>query len=121
MDSGFVSDEITDRCELEATLTTTRNVQITLSSEEDSAFCNKAGERLAAAINDPSSVSGDPLSVQIPEVLQFASAAVTASYQQPSAIVDNKAGNNGSVNAASVLKRLPYVAIVLLAITTQFM
>ena len=105
VESGFISDEVTDRCELEATLTTTRNFQITLSANnnDDAAYCSATADSLAKAINDPSSISDDSLFVQVPEVLQFASAAITAS-------------NELSDNGAPVFKALSYLTIVLLNI-----
>ena len=73
VESGFIDQEITERCELEGTLTRSANIQVSLSAKtvENSKFCNEASERLAAAINNPSSRPK-------PEVLQFASAAVAA-------------------------------------------
>ena len=121
VESDFISDEVTDRCELEATLTTTRNIQITLSAEDDNdvTFCNEASEKIAAAINDPSSVTGDPLSVQVPEVLQFASAAVSASYQ-PSTISATEGGSSRSANGSAILKGFSSLALAVFAITTLF-
>ena len=106
VDSGIISDEVTERCQLEATLTTTRNIQITLSAQdgEDPSFCSQASERLAAAINDPSSVSEESLFVQVPEVLQFASAAIAATNELTS--------NNG----APLLNTLSYLVLMLVNI-----
>lgn len=75
-ESGFIKKTISERCEVESTLTRSGDVQLSLSAKvvEDSNFCNDASKRIAAAINDPSSVS-DSLK---PEVLQFATAAVAA-------------------------------------------
>ena len=79
LESGFVTNEAKEKCEMEVSLTINGNIQISLSTENekfnDSAFCNKASEELAAAINDPSSISGGN---QTPDVLQFARAAITA-------------------------------------------
>lgn len=104
VDSGFISEEIVDRCDVEASLTATRNIQITLSADDDddSAFCNRASERLAAAINDLSSITEDSDFIQVPEILQFASAAVAAQKTTVSGVVDvvNKV-NNGAMNGAS--------------------
>ena len=115
VDSGFIEEEETERCELEASLTKTGNIQITLSARDDadSEFCNNASKRLAAAINDPSSVSDISLFAQIPEVLQFASAAVIAP-NEVAAIVDQVDINVG-VNGAPVFTALSYVTILLLA------
>ena len=75
-ESGFIKKTISERCEVESTLTRSGDVQLSLSAKavEDSNFCNDASKRIAAAVNDPSSVS-DSLK---PEVLQFATAAVAA-------------------------------------------
>ena len=111
---GFIAEEITERCELEASYTTTRNIQITLSARvnADSEFCSDASERLAAAINDPSSASDDPQIVQVPEVLQFASAAVAnldASFE------------SGRLNGSPVLAALSYFTLLLVAMTIVFL
>ena len=105
VESGFISDEVIDRCGLEATLTTTRNIQITLSAQnnDDAAFCIGAGDDLADFINNPSSVSDNSQFVQVPEVLQFASAAITASIEL-------------SDNGAPVLQALSYLTMVFLNI-----
>lgn len=118
LQSGFISEEVTERCELEAELTNTGNIQITLSArvEEDSAFCNNASERLAASINDPSSVrSDDSQFVSIPELLQFASAAVTAENIAVAISVDEVV--NTSVNGGVALTSLSF--LMLLVLVTQ--
>lgn len=111
VDYGFIEEEITERCQLEASLTTTRNIQLTLSAvtDEDSDFCSDASERLAAAINDPSSISGDSQFVQVPEVLQFASAAIAGM---------NDGASSGTLNGAPALVNLSYLtSLLLIAIT----
>ena len=110
VDSGFIDDEIVERCELEGTFTVTRNIQISLSArmDRDSDFCNDASERLAAAINNPSSISDDPRFAQVPEVLQFASAAVAAPNTISTASLE---GGNGAQPFAS----LSFVVLMLLA------
>ena len=119
VDSGFINSEITDRCELELSLTRTGNIQITLSAEddEDSAFCNEASERLAAAINDPSSVSNDPRFAQIPEILQFASAAVTAPNAAAITAVTEDV-TESRFNGAPLVKALSYLTLLLLVAAT---
>ena len=114
VDSGFIDEEVTERCELEGSFTMTRNIQLTLSArlDEDSDFCNDASKRIAAAINDPSSVSDDPQFAQIPEVLQFASAAVAA--PNVAAIVDE---TDDSMNGAPLLTALSYLILLLVALT----
>jgi hypothetical protein len=116
VDSDFISDDITERCELEASLTVSGNIQLTLSptGSDDDEFCNAASKLIAAAINDLSMV---PQSVQVPEVLQFASAALAApntattdGIDAVSEVVDNVNG----VNGAPVLKALPYLTLLLL-------
>ena len=113
VDSGFIDDEVTDRCELEGSLTTSRNIQITLSAEddEDTKFCNDASQEIAAAINDLSSVSA---TTRIPEVLQFASAAVAAPNIAAAAIVVER--ENSGMNGAPILTALrsSYFALLLL-------
>lgn len=117
VDSGFIDEEVTDRCELEGSLTTSRNIQITLSAEddEDTKFCNNASQEIAAAINNLSSVSA---ATRIPEVLQFASAAVAAPNTATAAIVVER--ENSGVNGALILTALPstYFALLLLGILT---
>ncbi len=118
VDSDFISGAITERCELEASLTVSGNIQLTLSprSNDDNAeFCNAASKLIAAAINDLSMV---PQSVQVPEVLQFASAALAApntattdGIDAVSEVVDDV---NQGVNGAPVLKALPYLTLLVL-------
>ena len=71
--AGFIDEEITERCQLDVSFTVTRNVQISLSAkiDADSEFCHSASEEIANSINNPSSA-------QVPEILQFSSAAVAA-------------------------------------------
>ena len=119
VDSGFINDETTERCELELSLTRTGNIQITLSAEDEegAAFCNEASERLAAAINDPSSVSADPRFAQIPEILQFASAAVTAPNAAAITMVTEE-GTESRFNGAPSVKALSYLTLLLLIAAT---
>ena len=119
VDSNFISDEITEKCELEASLTVSGNIQITLSArsddQDDTKFCNAASELIAAAINDLSSV---PQSAQVPEVLQFASAALAAPNTATTDVVDvvNEVVDNVNqgVNGAPVVKALSYLTLLLL-------
>ena len=119
VDSDFISDEITEKCELEASLTVSGNIQITLSArsddEDDTKFCNAASELKAAAVNDLSLV---PQSAQVPEVLQFASAALAAPNTATTDIVDviNEVVDNVNqgVNGTPVLKALSYLTLLLL-------
>ena len=76
VDAGFIDEEITERCQLDASFTVTRNVQISLSAktDADSEFCHSASEEIANSINNPSSAQ----LTRVPEMLQFASAAVAA-------------------------------------------
>ena len=120
VDSDFVSDEITEKCELEASLTVSGNIQIVLSArsddDDDGKFCNAASEFIATAINDLSLV---PQSAHVPEVLQFASAALAAPINTAttnvvdvvSEVVDNV---NQGVNGTPVLKALSYLTLLLL-------
>lgn len=114
VDSDFISDDITEKCELEASLTVSGNIQLALSSrsnDDDAEFCNAASELIAAAINDLSMV---PQSVQVPEVLQFASAALAAP-NTASEIVNEVIDNvNQSVNVAPVFKALSYLTLLFL-------
>ena len=123
VDSDFISDEITERCELEGSLTVSGNIQITLTArsddEADVEFCNAASEKIAAAINDLSLV---PQSAQVPEVLQFASAALAAPNTAttvvantiPEVVGSANPGVNPGVNGAPVLKVLSYLTLLLL-------
>ena len=76
VDAGFIDEEITKRCELDASFTVTRNIQVSLSAktDDDSEFCHSASEEIVNSINNPSSTQ----LTQVPEMLQFASAAVAA-------------------------------------------
>ena len=116
IDSGFIDDEVTDRCELEGSLTTSRNIQITLSAEddEDTKFCNDASQEIAAAINNLSSVSA---TTRIPEVLQFASAAIAAPNTAAAAIRENS-GINGAPPILTDLHSLYFALLLLLGILT---
>ena len=101
VDSRFIGNKLTGRCELEVTFTTTNNIQIALSAktEKDAEFCNDATKSLAAAINDPSSPSQ---SLRIPEVLHFARAAVLAptTADEPNKLTEiAMQGISGSVQA----------------------
>ena len=123
VDSDFIDDEITEKCELEASLTMTGNIQITLSARTDdddgadARFCNAASETIAATINDLSLV---PQSAQVPEVLQFASAALaapnTATTDVVKDVVTVDSGVNEGVNGAPVLKALSYFTVLLLVV-----
>ena len=76
VDAGFIDEEITERCELDASFTVTGNVQVSLSAktDADSEFCHSASEEIVNSINNPSSAQ----LTRVPEILQFASAAVAA-------------------------------------------
>ena len=76
IDAGFIDEEITERCELDASFTVTRNIQVSLSAKtgDDSEFCHSASKEIVSSVNNPSSTQ----LAGIPEVLQFASAAVAA-------------------------------------------
>ena len=80
VDYGFIPEEVTENCEVEAALTATRDIQLTFSAiaDEDSDICSDASDTLAAVINDPSAITGDMQIAQVPEVIQFAGAAVVA-------------------------------------------
>ncbi len=74
---GFIPAEVTARCELEAQVTSTGIIEISLSARDedaDSEFCNLQSQQVADAIDSPT--------VAIPDVLQFAGAAVAAPTQQ---------------------------------------
>ena len=84
VDAGFIDQEVTERCDLEASFTVTGNVQVSLSAktEDDSEFCHLASEQIANEINNLSTTSSTQTDAsqvaQVPELLQFASAAVAA-------------------------------------------
>lgn len=80
LESGFIEEKVTAMCQLETSLTKTGSIQIVLSARvnEESALCSDASERLATAINDPSSISSRSRFTQVLELLQFASAAAVA-------------------------------------------
>ena len=114
VDSDFIGDDITDNCDVEASLTTTGNIQIALTAtpddddddDDDDQFCNAASEIIAATINDLSLV---PQSAQVPEVLQFASAALAAPNTVTKDVIDG-------VNAAPAFNALSYFTLLLLVI-----
>lgn len=117
IESGFIDKEINERCEVEGTLTRTGNIQLSLSVRVRgySEFCNDASRRLAAAINDPSSVSDNPHFAQIPEVLQFASAAVAAPNSNALTIVDEMdVGING---ASTIIASSSFLSLIIVLIT----
>ena len=116
VDSDFISDDIMEKCELEASLTVSGNIQLTLSvrsddDDDDAKFCNAASELIAASINDLSLV---PQSVQVPEVLQFASAALAAPTTATEVVIEVVDNVNEGVNGAPVFKALPYLTLLLL-------
>ena len=80
VDYGFIPEEVTENCEVEAALTATGDIQLAFSAiaDEDSDICSDASDTLAAVINDPSAITGDMQIAQVPEVIQFAGAAVVA-------------------------------------------
>ena len=115
VDYGFITDEVTQRCDLEGYMTKTKNIEITLSAktDEDSEFCFEASESITAAINNPSTSNpGGPQLMQVPEVLQFASAAVAAPNEVKSAALVDESSN---VNGATVLAAMSYFTLLLLA------
>ena len=101
VDAGFIDEEITERCELDASFTVTRNVQVSLSAktDDDSEFCHSASEEIVNSINNPSSIQ----LTQYPEMLQFASAAVAA----PNLV-------EGGTNGAPVLTTSPFFTLLIL-------
>ena len=101
VDAGFIGEEITERCELDASFTVTRTVQVSLSAKTDgdSEFCHSASEEIVESINNPSSVQ----LTRTPEMLQFASAAVAA----PNLI-------DGGANGARALAASSFFALLLL-------
>ena len=116
VDSDFISDEITEKCELEGSLTVSGNIQLTLSARSDdddgnAEYCNAASKLIAAAINDLSLV---PQAAQVPEVLQFASAALAAPNTVTPDVIDTVDNVNQGVNGAPVLKALSYITLLLL-------
>ena len=77
IESGFISEAVTNRCIVEGQLTDVGNLEIALSArdeDQDSEFCNEQSDIIRDNINDPSSAEIPP-----PELLQFASAASTSS------------------------------------------
>jgi hypothetical protein len=76
VDASFIDEEITERCQLDASFTVTRNIQLSLSAktDTDSEFCHTASEEIVNSINNPSSAQ----LTRVPEMLQFASAAIAA-------------------------------------------
>ena len=99
VESGFISEEVTDRCLLEPSFTDSGDLEISLSARDpdtDADFCFEQSEILAGQLNDPSQVPNAP-----PEILQFASAATSA----PAIIVDDNTGGtpDGSTDGAPEL------------------
>ena len=120
IDSNFIGDDITDKCDLEASLTVSGNIQIALSvrsqDDDDAKFCNAASELIAAAINDPTLA---PQSAQVPEVLQFASAALAAPNMATTEVINEVPvvdDVNQGANGAPVFKALSYLAMLLLTV-----
>ena len=77
VESGFIRKESTDRCELEAQFTNVGDFEISLSAHDedtDAQFCHAQCGILVDVINSPP--TGEAAAV--PEVLQFANAAVSA-------------------------------------------
>ena len=101
VDAGFIDEEITERCELDASFTVTKNVQVSLSAKtnDDSEFCHSASEEIVNSINNPSSTQ----LTQFPEMIQFASAAVAA----PNLI-------EGGINGAPILTTSPFFTLLIL-------
>ncbi len=77
VESDIFSQETYTRCEVEITVVN-RNIQLTLSSKasEDAEFCQSEAERIAGVIQNPKG----HLSF-LPDVMQFASAAVASTQQ----------------------------------------
>ena len=74
LESEFIPKETIERCTFEASLTAAGDIQFSLSARDvdtDADFCWSQSEALAQAINSPAA--------SLPEALQFASAAVSAS------------------------------------------
>ena len=120
IESGFIDEEIIERCEVEGMLTRTRNIQLSLSVrvDGDSEFCNDASARLAAAINNPSSVSDDPRFAQIPEILQFASAAVAAPNSNAVTIVNEV---DGGMNGAPAITASSFLSLFTILVTLIYL
>ncbi|WP_156416077.1 hypothetical protein [Nitrosopumilus sp. Nsub] len=96
VESGFISDETTNRCELDVSFTSSENLQITLEARtpDDEMFCGEESDRIARWINNPN-IAADVLP---PQVLQFASAAVSGE-----AIVQEVIGFSGAPALVSFL------------------
>ena len=113
VDAGFIEQEVTERCDLEASFTVTGNAQVSLSAktEDDSGFCHLASERIADEINNLSTTSTqtDASQVaQLPEMLQFASAAVAAPN-----LLEERDSNGATALAAFSSYTLLLVAFIL--------
>lgn len=76
VESGFISEETTERCEVSVSFTSSENLEISLEGVEpdDDVFCGEEGKRLTQLINNPSAADA---SVARPQVLQFAGAALS--------------------------------------------
>ena len=97
VESGFIAEEITDRCLLEPSFTDNGDLEIGLSARDpdtDADFCFEQSEILAGQLNDPSQVPNAP-----PEILQFASAATSA----PVIVVDDGFSNAPELAASSFI------------------
>ena len=73
VESGFISEETTERCDVSVSFTSSENLEISLEGVEpdDDVFCGEETERLTQLINNPSAAD------ERPQVLQFARAAVS--------------------------------------------
>ena len=91
VESGFISEEVTERCIVEGTFTDNGGLEVTLTAvdpDADAEFCNEQSEIIANNINDPVNAP--------PEVLQFAGAAVTA----PQISEEEEGGPSGAAELA---------------------
>ena len=109
IESGFISEETTERCDVSVSFTSSENLEINLEGVEpdDDVFCGEESERLTQLINNPSAVDG---SVARPQVLQFAGAAVSI---EP--VFDTV------ISPSSALSVTGYVSLVLLLLGITFM
>ena len=108
VESGFIPDDLTSRCELDVSFTSSKNLQITLEAltPDDEMFCGEESDRIARWINNPD-ITADVLP---PQVLQFASAAVSGE-----AIVQEVIGYSGTPALVSFLSLIFTLALFLMA------
>ena len=112
VESDVLSRDATIRCEVEFTIVN-RNIQLILSAKTsgDEEFCQDEGIRIAAVLNNPKAHV-----IFLPEVMQFASAAVAFAPQVTQSNSDGPPTTSAASTQSAVAATFLFAVIITVSI-----